>query len=194
MITQNCASIGSLVHRAQGYKKLKDDSLMASKSKFYIPDSRNRTHYLVSDRCRAYVKSNNRCVHFDGGTLIESLNTTRRPSNDVEVKVIDVSKRRDNDEYTYRCSTEKLIELDEKVFRLLAAIKSPTERVKIAKDTSRCDELRTIGTDSVVKLSNYYLGLVLSKKIANNGSACFEVLVQVSLITCLVQNSINLYF
>lgn len=182
MITQNCASIGSLVHRAQGYKKLKEECLMASK--FYVPGGsavKTRSYYLVAENCRAFVKENNQIDFLEKGSLVVSVRSTRGPANELEVKVIDINNTINApEEVTYRCSPDKLIKVNEKAWNLIATIESVADKIRIAKDTALCEELCSIDVGCSVVLYSSCIGLVTAKKsLKNNGmGVLFEVLIK----------------
>lgn len=182
MITQNCVIIGSLVHRAQGYKKLKEE--MAANTTFYVPQptTRNHSYFLVCEKHRAYAKHNDSKVILDKGTIVKFVNNTRYPSEDLEVKVVDIhNKVHSCEDIIYRCTPEKLIALDEKVCHLIAAIESPDEKLRIAKDFNLCRELCSIDKGCVVKVLPNYWGIVLCKRtIQSDGmGVVFEIFIKV---------------
>lgn len=194
MITQNyCASVGSLVHRAQGYKKLKEDGLMASK--FYIPvtTTKNRSYYLVSESFTARVKSNpNQFDSLKKGSLGYSVKTIRNPTSDIELKIVDTNNKNNaSEEIILRCPPEKLIKVNEKVWNLVAPIESAIEKIKIVKDSALCEELCNIDIGSSVIVFSCCIGIVVSKRTPRKGfGVLFEVVIQVSSI-CYPSWSLN---
>lgn len=82
------------------------------------------------------------------------------------------------------CSEDSVIRICEKLCFFIASIVSPQERVKVAKNKSLCDKLKTISNDMTVGFSDtkdIYLGTVKYIGVVKGMGHCFGIELHVSI-------------
>ncbi|XKL68664.1 hypothetical protein PGB90_006433 [Kerria lacca] len=157
MTKYSCSRIiGSLVYRAQGYKRLTDEIIMASKAIW--PDTENVVAHNIVDNVDQTLKM---------GSLV-IINELREDMGYAEIKLIDFEKRTNSpEEQIFRCPIDCLIQVNEKVWNLIAAISSPIEKINIATNHDICKELCSIDVGNIVRVLPSDIGIVTYKGPVN---------------------------
>lgn len=169
MTKYSCSRIiGSLVYRAQGYKRLNDEIIMASKAIW--PDtgsSKNSVYCLVLENVVAHNIVDNVDQTLKMGSLV-IINELREDMGYAEIKLIDFEKRTNSpEEQIFRCPIDCLIQVNEKVWNLIAAISSPIEKINIATNHDICKELCSIDVGNIVRVLPSDIGIVTYKGPVN---------------------------
>lgn len=86
---------------------------------------------------------------------------------------------------SFSCPRESIVNVDEQIWSFLAAIVSPLERVKLAKNSKRCEKLMQIKKDMVVGFEDYkdvYLGTVKYIGLVKGIGKCFGLQLHVRIL------------
>lgn len=113
---------------------------------------RNPKYFLVTKNAVARNLSSNTPITLKVGSLVV---LEKAGSHFHDVKEVDLElKTNSPEEVVFRCPSDSLIEIDRKVWSLIAAVSSPIDKINIAKEPRLCKELSSIEVGSVVKLSS----------------------------------------
>lgn len=155
MLRYNCGCfIGSIVNRAQGYKRLREEVGMSSKYSVSHKGSikKQPVYYLVTKNvvARNLHKECNQTLYAGYLVVLEQVRPHIRL---FDVKLVDLEKKSNSPiEVVYRCPPDCLLEIDPKVWSLIAAVSSPVLKLRIAKNTELCEELSCIELGSIVQV------------------------------------------
>lgn len=155
MLTYNCGCfLGSLANRARGYKRLREEGGMSSKFPVSHKGSiKNQpVYFLVTKNAVARNLTKDTPQTLKAGSMV-MLKQRLTYAAVVDVKLVDLEKKTNSPiEVVYRCNPDCLLEIDRKVWSLIAAVCSPLIQLRIAKDTELCKELSRIEVGSVVRV------------------------------------------
>lgn len=157
MTEYTCGNIfGSLVHRAQGYKRLRDEIIMSKYRSSSFNTNEDRMYALVTRNTpvQNVMNPRDKITILFGDTVLVNKFEERRDF----LQVIIIS---DQFEFTqniiyerdvYLCPSDVLIAMEKNIWNLIAAIPSPEERIRIIKDDRLLSELTSIEEGSIVKV------------------------------------------
>lgn len=86
---------------------------------------------------------------------------------------------------TFLCSRDDMVFIEEKLWPYLAAVVSPQERTKLAKNKDKCNKLLQVAKDMTVGFADYndvYLGTVKFIGNVKGMGKCFGIQLHVSII------------
>lgn len=85
----------------------------------------------------------------------------------------------------FLCSEDHIVQISEKLWSFIASVVSPQDRLKLAKNKSLCDQLKTISKDMIVGFSDtkdVYLGKVRYIGAVKGMGHCYGIELHVSAI------------